>query len=79
MLIAAGAVLASTGSLDKAASFLFWTGFEVPIGYFSEDEEDELWSNDEGKLHLRVEREQDAIRRIMGTGAFRLAAKGYRS
>lgn len=42
MRIAAAGVLEDQGSLQKAASVLWWAGFGVPAGYFPEDREDEL-------------------------------------
>jgi hypothetical protein len=80
MRVAAAAVLAYTGSLNKAASLLAASGFEVPPGYFSEDEEDELWGDEgwgdeEAQLKLWVEREQVAIRGVVNTEAFRVATK----
>jgi hypothetical protein len=79
MRVGAASVLAHTGSLNKAASFLAWSGFEVPPGYASEDEEDELWGDTEAQLRLWVEREQTAIRKTLDTPAFRVTTKMTRT
>src|SRR5215212_10221498 len=40
MWITAAGVLAKTGSLDAAASVLWWGGFRVPAGSSTDEEED---------------------------------------
>ncbi len=77
MLIAAAGVLAAEGSLEKAASVLWWAGFAVPAGYFPEGREDEfLDPHDEEALRLWVEGEAERIRGAIGTVGFHLAAAG---
>jgi len=77
MLIAAAGVLASEGSLEKAASVLWWAGFPVPAGHFPEGHEGDGYSpNDEEALRLWVEGEAGRIERVVGTAGFRLAATG---
>lgn len=78
MRIAAAMVLSATGSLDTAASHLKSAWFRVPPGYF--DEDDPLYlaeSEDPEALQAWVEREQDAIRRIVHTEAFKQAVEEY--
>ncbi len=77
MLIAAAGVLAAEGSLEKAASVLWWAGFEVPAGYFPEGHEGELLDpQDEEALRLWVEGEAERIEGVVGTVGFHLAATG---
>ena len=77
MLIAAAGVLAAEGSLEKAASVLWWAGFGVPAGYFPEGHEGDLyWPNDEEALRLWVEVEAGRIEGVIGTAGFHLAAAG---
>lgn len=77
MLIAAAGVLASEGSLEKAASVLEWAGFGVPAGYFPEGHEGyDYFPNDEEALRLWVEGEAERIEGVIGTAGFHLAATG---
>ncbi len=77
MLIAAAGVLAAEGSLEKAASVLWWAGFAVPAGYFPEGHEgDGYMPSDEEALRLWVEGEAGRIEGVIGTVGFRLAAAG---
>ncbi len=77
MLIAAAGVLASEGSLEKAASVLWWANFPVPPGYFPEGSEGEfLDPRDEEALRLWVEGEAERIQGVIGTVGFHLAATG---
>jgi len=77
MLIAAAGVLASEGSLEKAASVLWWASFPVPAGHFPEGHEgDAYFPNDEEALRLWVEGEAGRIEGVIGTVGFRLAATG---
>ena len=78
--IAAAGVLAATGSLNKAASLLWWAGFRCPAGYYDPNEDEGTAAaegGEEAELRLFVEREQDLIRRVIGTEAFKLASRGY--
>ena len=55
MWITAAGVLAKTRSLATAASVLWWAGFRVPAGYFTDEDEDEhggLWGEDEEAFRL---------------------------
>lgn len=70
MLIAAAGVLASEGSLEKAASVLEWPGF--PEGHEGHD----YFPNDEEALKLWVEGEAERIEGVIGLEGFRLAATG---
>ncbi len=77
MLIAAAGVLVAEGSLEKAASVLWWAGFEVPAGYFPEGHEgDGYMPGDEEALRLWVEGEAGRIEGVVGTVGFHLAATG---
>lgn len=77
MLIAAGGVLVGEGSLEKAASVLWWAGFQVPAGYFPEGHEgDDYFNGDEEALRLWVEGEAERIEGVIGTVGFHLAATG---
>ena len=77
MRIAAAGVLAQEGSLEKAASVLWWAGFAVPAGYFPDGHEGEfLEGNDEEALRLWVEGEAARIERTTETVGFYLAATG---
>lgn len=79
MLIAAAGVLATEGSLDKAASVLWWARFEVPAGYFPSEaghEGNDYSPNDEEALRLWVEGEAERIEGVIGLEGFRLAASG---
>ena len=77
MLIAAAGVLAAEGSLEKAASVLWWAGFGAPAGYFRDGDEGEfLDPRDEEALRLWVEREAGRIEGVIGTAGFHLAATG---
>lgn len=74
--VAAG-VLVAEGSLEKAASVLEWTGFEVPAGYFPEDHPaDDLFGHDPEALQAWVEADAENIGAIIGTEVFRLSAGG---
>ena len=76
-LIAAAGVLAAEGSLDKAASVLWWAGFTVPVGYFPEDHEGEsLDPGNEEALRLWVQQEAGRIRAAIQTAGFYLATTG---
>jgi len=77
MLIAAAGVLAGEGSLEKAASVLWWAGFPVPAGHFPEGHEgNDYFPNDEEALRLWVEGEAGRIEGVVGTVGFHLAATG---
>lgn len=78
MWVTAAGVLAKTGSLDTAASVLWWAGFRVPAGYFTDEEEDAhgFGSEDEEALRPWVEREQENIERTMQSKGFYLFATG---
>lgn len=76
MLIAAAGVLASEGTLEKAASALWWAGFCVPPGYSLGHEGEDLSADDEEALRLWVEREAGRIEGVIGLEGFRLAATG---
>lgn len=81
MRVVAAVVWLSTGSLDRAASVLYWSGYRVPPGYFDIDEDDEaaeVGMDEEAELRLWVERDQHGIRRIMDTELFRATTKGHR-
>ncbi len=74
--VAAG-VLVSEGSLEKAASVLWWAGFEVPAGYFPEDHPaNDYIGHCEEPLRMWVEADAENIERVIGTEVFRLAATG---
>lgn len=75
--IAAASVLLENDSLAKAASLLWWSGFAVPQGYFSEDEADALPGlESEEALRAWVERDEENIRRAFGSVGFHLAGIG---
>ena len=77
MLIAAAGVLAEEGSLEKAASVLWWAGFEVPAGYFPDDHEGALLDRgDEEALRLWVQQEAGRIEGALRTAGFYLAGTG---
>ena len=77
MLIVAAGVRAQQGSLDKAASVLWWAGFDVPAGYFPEGHEGaDLMPGDEEALRSWVEREAERIGEVDQTIGFYLAASG---
>ncbi len=77
MLVAAAGVLAAEGSLEKAASVLWWAGFTVPAGHFPEGHEgNDYFPHDEEALRLWVEDEAERIRGAIGTVGFHLAATG---
>ncbi|MDP8951864.1 MAG: hypothetical protein M3N18_06455 [Actinomycetota bacterium] len=77
MLIAAAGVLAEEGSLEKAASVLWWAGFEVPAGYFPDGHEGALLARgDEEALRLWVQQEADRIEGANRTAGFYLAGTG---
>ena len=73
MRVAAAGVLAAEGSLDKAASVLWWTGFQVPPGYFPSDHEAD---DDVESLRMWVEADAENIDYMIETDFFRLAATG---
>ncbi len=74
--VAAG-VLVSEGSLDKAASVLWWAGFEVPPGYFPPDHEaNNYFGHDEEPLRMWVEADEENIEGVIETDLFRLAGTG---
>lgn len=78
-ITAAVLVLAKTGSLDTAASVLWWAGFQAPAGYFSDEDEDEhgdLSGFSEKALQLWVEGEEENIRRATRSKGFYLFATG---
>ncbi len=79
MLIAAAGVLFKTGSLDTAASVLWWANFAVQVGYFPDGHPGEdLDLQDEEALRLWVEREHERgnISRAAGSEGFYLASTG---
>jgi hypothetical protein len=77
MRIAAAGALVERDSLEKAASLLWWAGFTVPPGYFSEDAADELEGlDDEKTLRAWVERDEENIRRAFESIGFYLAGTG---
>lgn len=77
MIITAAGVLAEQGSLDKAASVLWWAGFAVPAGYFPDGHEGEDLDPDEEKaLRLWVEQEAERIKEAIQTAGFYLASTG---
>ena len=78
MLIAAAGVLAEEGSLEKAASVLWWAGFEVPAGYFPAGYEGELLDpgEEEAALRLWVQEEAGRIEGAGKTLGFYLAGTG---
>ena len=77
MRLAAAGALLENDSLDKAASLLWWAGFEVPSGYFSEDEEDDLLDRgSEEALRVWVERDDPNIHRAFESVGFYLAGIG---
>jgi hypothetical protein len=77
MRIAAAGVLQAEGSLEKAASVLWWAGFGVPAGYFPEGHEGEdLSLCDEEALRLWVEGEAERIKNVTETIGFYLAGTG---
>jgi hypothetical protein len=80
MLIAAAGVLKGTGSLDLAASVLWWAGYQVPRGY---DLNGYLWDpgdldplEDEEALRMWVEKEAGSIADAAKTVGARLAMRG---
>lgn len=74
--VAAG-VLVSEGSLDKAASVLWWAGFEVPLGYFPSDHEaNDYIGHAEEPLRMWVEADEENIEGMIETDLFRLAGTG---
>ncbi len=74
--VAAG-VLVAEGSLDKAASVLWWAGFEVPSGYFPSDHEaNDYIGHDEEPLRMWVEADEENIEGMIETDLFRLAGTG---
>ncbi len=79
MLIAVAGVLLKTGSLDTAASVLWWANFSVQAGYFPDGHPGEdLDLQDEEALRLWVEREHERgnIERAVGSEGLRLASTG---
>lgn len=77
MRIAAAGVLAAEGSLEKAASVLWWAGFEVPPGYFPDDHEaNDYIGHREEPLRMWVEADRENIEGVIETMGFRLAATG---
>jgi hypothetical protein len=78
MWIMAAGILAKTKSLDTAASVLWWAGFRVPAGYFTDEEEDahSFTAEDEEALQLWVERERENIERTIQSKGFYLFATG---
>jgi hypothetical protein len=76
MRVAAAGVLAAEGSLDKAASVLWWTGFQVPPGYFPSDHEANDDIGSEEPLKMWVEADAENIDNMIETDFFRLAATG---
>ncbi len=77
MRIAAAGVLASEGSLEKAASVLWWAGFKVPSGYFPEDHPaNDYTSHDETPIRMWVEAEAENIERVISSKGFHLATTG---
>jgi hypothetical protein len=79
MLIAAAGVLLKTGSLDTAASVLWWANFSVQAGYFPDGHPGEdLDLQDEEALQLWVEREHERgnIAQAAGSEGLRLAGTG---
>lgn len=74
--VAAG-VLVAEGSLEKAASVLWWAGFEVPSGYFPEDHPaNDYFGHDEEPLRMWVEADAENIEGVIGTEVFHLAGSG---
>ncbi len=74
MRMAAAGVLVEEDSLEKAASLLWWAGFEVPTGYFSADEEDALpGRGSEEALRAWVARDEKNIRAAFQSIGFYLA------
>ena len=61
MLQAASAVHLETKKFDWIASALWWAGWRVPPGYFTDDEDDAFDFDEQAKLRRWVERELDAI------------------
>ena len=77
MLIAAAGVLRSTGSLDTAASVLWWANFAVQAGYFSDGHPGEDFDpRDEEALRLWVEGERENIVRAVTSRGLSLAGTG---
>jgi hypothetical protein len=77
MRTAAAGVLVTEGSLDKAASVLWWAGFSVPSGYFpSGHEANDYIGHDEEPLKMWVEADAENIDNMIETDFFRLAATG---
>lgn len=74
--VAAG-VLVAEDSLEKAASVLWWAGFEVPPGYFPKDHPaHDYFGNDDEALRMWVEADAENIKEAIGTEIFHLAASG---
>ncbi len=81
MRLTAAGVLASTGSLDSAASVLWFAGFAVPPGSPEEQALDGgalegHGRDDEEPLRAWVEREREKIARAVGSEGLRLAGTG---
>jgi len=77
MRIAAAGVLEDRGSLEKAASVVWWAGFAAPPGHFSEDKEDELSPLDgEEALRAWVEAEASNIEEALSGIGFYMAGHG---
>ena len=68
------AVLAESGTLEKAASLLETVGFRVPAGVLPDDEFYDL--GDEEALQAYVERDEEGIRRAHRSIGFYLAGTG---
>jgi hypothetical protein len=76
MLIAAAGAYHGPGSFDLVASVLWFAGFAVQPGYFTEEEMYDLDGDNEEQLRLWVERERERIRSTVETVGLALAVKG---
>ena len=75
-LVCAG-VLQSLGSLEKAASVLWWCGYRVPPSYFPDGHEAENYlPADEEPLQFWVEAEAERIEQTTKSIGFYMAARG---
>lgn len=77
MRMAAASSLAGFGSLEKAASLLEESGWSVPAGFLSDEEEDEFgWGSDPSALRRYVEKDEEGIRHARNSIGFHLAGNG---
>lgn len=73
----AAASLAESGSLEKAASLLECSGWSVPAGFLTDDEEDEFgWGGEPSALQAYVEKDEEGIRKARDSIGFYLAGTG---